>query len=128
MQIWSLEVRKPSENTLNCIGTTVTHGKGIAVITSVLSNSESEMGKIIKLLNKPKKTKKTPLQKMMKKMAKYLTITALIISIVVPLVGWLRGASWSVAILGILNKNQNFLVFLIFFCVSWFKFSICYYS
>ena len=72
----------------------MTKGKGIGVVTSVLSQHQSEMGKIAKLLKKDTKGKeKTPLQKMLKQLAKYLTIVALVISVSVPLLGLIRDTS-----------------------------------
>lgn len=81
-------------------GTTVTRGKGVAIVTSVLSQRKSEMTKIFKLVAKANKIdKKTPLQKALKRLAKILTGVAVSVSIIIPLIAWLRGLNWSAAIL-----------------------------
>jgi Ca2+-transporting ATPase len=84
----------------NVAGTTVTRGKGVAVVTSVLSQNESEMGKIFQLVARANKlNKKTPLQKALKRLAKILTAVAVAVSILIPLIAWLRGLDWHDAIL-----------------------------
>lgn len=71
-------------------GTTITKGKGVGIVVAVLSQNQSVMGKIFKLLEKSSETKgKTPLQKMLKKLAKYLTISAILISISITLLAFL---------------------------------------
>lgn len=69
----------------------------MGVVTAVVSHSDSQIGNIFKLIEKGKEKKKkhTPLQKMMKKLAKYLTIAAILLSVViVPLLGLIMRKNW----------------------------------
>lgn len=65
-------------------GTTITRGKGMGIVVAVLSQNESFMGTIFKLLDKSTQTeKKTPLQNMLKTLAKYLTILSIFLAILI---------------------------------------------
>jgi len=69
-------------------GTTVMSGQGTGLVIAV--GSESELGKIAQSVGKAKK-EKTILQDTMTRLAKILAIFALIISALIPLIGFLRG-------------------------------------
>jgi Ca2+-transporting ATPase len=75
---------------VNCVfsGTTVLSGEGTAIITAV--GQQSEFGKIAVQVQKAEK-EKTVLQELMTKLAKTLAIFALIMSALIPAVGFLRG-------------------------------------
>ena len=83
-------------------GTTVTKGIGIAIVTNVLSQNESEMGKILSLLDEAHQNKKkTPLQKMLKRITKVLIVSAVVLAVGIPVIYYFRfsGSSWSQSIL-----------------------------
>lgn len=69
-------------------GTVVLTGEGLGVVYSI--GEQTEFGKIFKIAKKSKK-EKTLLQEMMKKLVKILAIAALIISAIIPILGFLRG-------------------------------------
>jgi Ca2+-transporting ATPase len=77
----------------------VTKGKGLAVVTTVVSQKASEMGKIYKMIEKASEKSKTPLQKMLKSLAKNLSIVAVVLAVVIPFIAWLGGMKVSDAIL-----------------------------
>ncbi len=74
-------------------GTFISKGKCTALVYAI--GKSTQVGSNFVLLDKIRETHdiKTPLQVSMKQIAKYLTIVAIVSSIIVPLIGWLRGAA-----------------------------------
>lgn len=70
------------------MGTTVTHGKGIAVVCE--TGLRTEIGKIAKLVSETKE-ESTPLQKQLKNFTQILTFIILFIALFILLLGLLRG-------------------------------------
>ncbi len=69
-------------------GTTVTRGKGTAVVTATAM--DTELGRITGLVIEAKEPK-TPLQLAMKQLAGMLVWVAVTFSVLVPFIGWLQG-------------------------------------
>lgn len=87
----------------------------------MVSRSDSQIGNIFKLLekgNSSAKKKHTPLQKMMKSLAKYLTVAAVLLSVViVPLLGLIMRKNWKDVLLaglslafGMKKERKNLLL------------------
>lgn len=72
-------------------GTTILNGEGKAVVVAV--GGQSELGKIATQVGKTKK-ERTVLQQAMKRLAQILSIYAIIVSILIPAVGLLRGLNF----------------------------------
>ena len=75
-------------------GTSIVKGRGFGVV--ITTGSNTELGSFLNLLGtaNKEKEKKTKLQKAMKQLATYLTIASISISIVIIVVGWIRGFDW----------------------------------
>jgi len=69
-------------------GTTVLDGEGQALVVAV--GEQSELGRVAKLSTQ-RDTEPTPLQKEMNELARTLAFVAVGVSLLIPLVGWLRG-------------------------------------
>jgi len=69
-------------------GTTVSDGEGKALVLAV--GEQSELGKIAEAVGTARK-EQTPLQQAMTRLVKYLALFAVIVSFIVPFVGYLRG-------------------------------------
>jgi P-type Ca2+ transporter type 2C len=69
-------------------GTTVLDGQGMALVMAV--GAKSELGKIIRYSTQPK-TALTPLQNEMNRLARILAFIAVAVSLLIPLIGLLRG-------------------------------------
>lgn len=70
------------------MGTLVQHGHGLAVVT--LTGSQTELGKVCKLLKKIE-TPRTPLQNSMDLLGKQLTVSSFIVILIILLIGVLQG-------------------------------------
>lgn len=69
-------------------GTTVLDGQGIGIVLAVGENSE--LGRVATLASGVVSTP-TPLQKEMGELAKMLAVVAIVVSALIPLIGWFRG-------------------------------------
>ncbi|ORX66156.1 hypothetical protein DL89DRAFT_226907, partial [Linderina pennispora] len=83
--------------TLVCAGTTVTGGRAVCIVVATGSNTEIA-GNVVQLM-RGSKPPPTPLQRRMKKLAGTLTIAAISVCIIFPVIGLLQGMSWHSAIL-----------------------------
>jgi magnesium-transporting ATPase (P-type) len=83
-----LHMKSTGSNNTVYAGTTVAQGRGKALVYAIGKNTE--FGSVCGLLQNMETTK-TPLQKSMKTIAWWLTIIAVLASVIIPLVGWLRG-------------------------------------
>jgi Ca2+-transporting ATPase len=88
----------PVANRINCVfsGTTVLDGEGKAVVTAV--GESSELGKIARELRESTKGQ-TVLQRAMTRLAKTLAVLAIIISLLIPAIGFLRGLNFQQMVL-----------------------------
>jgi Ca2+-transporting ATPase len=77
-------------------GSIIAKGRGKAVITT--TGMKTELGKIAKLVQEAK-IERTPLQKLMKELVKWMVWVALFFSILIPIIGILRGNPWKEMIL-----------------------------
>jgi Ca2+-transporting ATPase len=75
---------------INCVfsGTTILDGEGKAIVLAV--GQQSEFGKIAKEVQAAEKLQ-TPLQQAMIRLSKTLALVAIIVSLIIPAVGFLRG-------------------------------------
>jgi len=75
---------------INCVfsGTTILDGEGKAIVLAV--GQRSEFGKIAKEVQAVEKLQ-TPLQQAMIRLSKVLALAAIIVSLIIPVVGFLRG-------------------------------------
>ncbi|MFW6022500.1 MAG: calcium-translocating P-type ATPase, PMCA-type [Halanaerobiaceae bacterium] len=80
-----------SQTNMVFMGTSVTRGKCRAVV--VATAMDTEMGKIAHLLNNNEKNNQTPLQKRLKHLGKWLVTLSLLITLVIVVVGILKGQS-----------------------------------
>ncbi len=69
-------------------GSVISQGRGKAVVVS--TGMRTELGKITKMVQEAK-VERTPLQKLMKELTKWMVWVALFFSIIIPLLGFLRG-------------------------------------
>jgi Ca2+-transporting ATPase len=87
-----VEVAKNSNlaEKVNCVfsGTTILDGEGKAIVLAV--GQQSEFGKIAKEVQTAQK-QQTPLQQAMTQLSKTLALFAIIVSLIIPAVGFLRG-------------------------------------
>jgi len=67
-------------------GSTVTRGRGLAVVVS--TGADTELGKIARMAAEAKPPR-TPLQRAMDELSRYLVVVALSVSVLVPLLGYL---------------------------------------
>lgn len=78
-------------NNLVYMGTIVTYGRGTAVVAS--TGMVTEMGKIATAMEEVE-TEKTPLQKSIQKLSRYLIVVFLTVSALLLVVGRLKGLGW----------------------------------
>jgi Ca2+-transporting ATPase len=87
-----VEVAKKSNlaERINCVysGTTVLDGEGKAIVLAV--GQQSEFGKIAKEVQMAQK-QQTPIQQAMTRLVKILALFAIIVSLIIPVIGFLRG-------------------------------------
>ncbi|KAJ1951421.1 hypothetical protein FBU59_000167 [Linderina macrospora] len=83
--------------TLVCAGTTVTGGRAVCVV--VATGRNTEIASNVVQLMRGSKPPPTPLQRRMKKLAGTLSIAAISVCIVIPVIGLLQGMSWHSAVL-----------------------------
>ena len=77
-------------------GTLITQGEGLSVVTSTGRNTE--LGRVSELAKEAKESK-TPLQETMEELSKTLVWLALFFSILIPVLGYLRGQPLTIMIL-----------------------------
>jgi len=83
-----LPMDTPSAERRNLVfaGSTVTRGRGLAVVVS--TGADTELGKIARMAAEVKPPR-TPLQRAMDELSRYLVVVALSVSVIVPLLGYL---------------------------------------
>jgi Ca2+-transporting ATPase len=69
-------------------GTHVVHGRGVAVVTAV--GSDSTLGRVSQMVEEAE-ARPTPLQKRLEQLARGLLVAAVVVSVLVPAIGVLRG-------------------------------------
>lgn len=89
-KLYAKDLPPGSQINMLFMGTTITRGKAKAVVTT--TGLETEMGKIANLLGENNR-KLTPLQKRLKHLGKWLVIISILITILIVVIGVLKGQS-----------------------------------